>query len=292
MKTGFNRNRLKYSVNEKFFDKWTSQMAYILGFTFADGNIYKTSLAWDIQKRDLNLLINIKKAMGSTYPITNRSNSVRLRMSNQNLNKSVAAKGLIENKAKRMDLPEIPKKFASHFVRGFLDGDGWIVSRNNRNEVDLGFVSGNKIFLENISHLIYKNTEVSGRVREKNKITPKGFKSKTFLMEFYSNNSIKVANWIYSDLGSEDIFLERKYAKYLSAVELYKYLNSGASEISRTIQRRLKKPMKDILNDLNKNKHLDGFQIADILGVHSSSVYRWLEKTGVKYVEHRKIVYG
>ena len=57
MKTGFNRNRLKYSVNEKFFDKWTSQMAYILGFTFADGNIYKTSLAWDIQKRDLNLLI-------------------------------------------------------------------------------------------------------------------------------------------------------------------------------------------------------------------------------------------
>jgi len=66
-------------------------------------------------------------------------------------------------------------------------------------------VSGNKIFLENISHLIYKNTEVSGRVREKNKITPKGFKSKTFLMEFYSNNAIKVANWIYSDLGSEDI---------------------------------------------------------------------------------------
>ena len=39
----FSRNRLKYSVNEKFFDKWNSQMAYVLGFSYSDGNIYKTS---------------------------------------------------------------------------------------------------------------------------------------------------------------------------------------------------------------------------------------------------------
>ena len=292
MGTTFTRNRLKYSVNENFFDKWTSRMAYVLGFAFADGNIYKNSLAWDIQKRDVNLLIDIKKAMNSTYPIINRPKSVRLRMSNQRLNESIAAKGLIENKAKRMKLPEIPRRLTSHFIRGFLDGDGWIAKRNNRNEVDLGFASGNKIFLENISHVIFKSIGILGRVREKNKITPKGFKSKTFLVEFYSNNAIKVADWIYSDLKDGDIFLERKYEKYLNAVELYKYLNSGAREVSRVIQRKFKKTMKEILFDLYKNRHLDGVKIAAILGVHSSSVYRWLEKTGVKYVEHRKIVCG
>lgn len=290
MKPGFNRKGLKYKVNENFFDKWTSQMAYILGFTYADGNIYKTSLAWDIQTRDLELLLKIKKAMNSTYPITNRSNSVRLRMNNQKLIASALSKGLIEIKAKRMKLPNIPQRFASHFVRGFLDGDGWIVKRNNRNEVDLGFVSGNKIFLENLSSLILKSVGISGRVREKNKITPKGFKSTTYLMEFYSNNAIKVANWLYSDLKDEDLFLERKYKKYLEAVKLYEYINSGTREVVRTIQKKQGKSMKEILNDLYINKHLDGVQIASVLGVHSSSIYRWLHKTGV-ISGSRKVIY-
>ena len=59
-KTGFTRNKLKYSVDESFFDKWTRQMAYILGFTFADGNIHHTSLSWDLQKRDKEILVKIK----------------------------------------------------------------------------------------------------------------------------------------------------------------------------------------------------------------------------------------
>jgi len=30
-------NKRRYLLNEKFFDKWSSEMAYILGFWFADG---------------------------------------------------------------------------------------------------------------------------------------------------------------------------------------------------------------------------------------------------------------
>ena len=30
---------LKYPVNEKFFDAWSSEMAYVLGFIFADGSL-------------------------------------------------------------------------------------------------------------------------------------------------------------------------------------------------------------------------------------------------------------
>ena len=63
MKTGFARNKLKYKVKEDFFESWNRQMAYVLGFTFADGNIYKNVLSWDLQKRDKSVLIKIKRVM-------------------------------------------------------------------------------------------------------------------------------------------------------------------------------------------------------------------------------------
>lgn len=288
----FSRNRLKYSVNEKFFDKWNSQMAYVLGFSYSDGNIYKTSLAWDLQKRDKELLIKIKKLMNSTYPIIDRPYSVRLRMSNQILIKGAISQGLIEKKSKRMSLPNIPKQFASHFVRGFLDGDGWIVKRTNRNEVDLGFVSGNEIFLKEISNLIYKNTDILRRVREKSKITPNGYKSITYLLEYYSNKAIKVANWIYGNLSSEDIFLQRKYIKYQEFVKLYQYLNLGKNEITRRIQKIRGKSMKDILHELYIDKGLNDKEIAHILGVHRSSIYRWLAVTKIRCPIHKNLIYG
>lgn len=288
----FSRNRLKYSVNEKFFDKWNSQMAYVLGFAYSDGNIYKNSLAWDIQKRDKDLLIKIKTVMNSTYPITERSHSVRLRMSNQFLIKGALKQGLIEKKSKRMNLPNIPKKFVSHFVRGFLDGDGWIVKRNYRNEVDLGFVSGNRVFLEELSKSIYKSTGINRKIREKSKITPNRFKSTTFLLEYYSNNAIKVANWIYGNMTSADIYLQRKYNKYLEFVKLYEYLNSGKNEIIRKIQKIYGKSMKDILQELYVDKGFSGQKISDILGVHSSSIYRWLAVAKIIYPVHKGLIYG
>ena len=262
-------------------------MAYILGFAFADGNIYKTSLSWDVQKRDKNILEKINKTLRSNYPIKEqRKNSYRLRINNQILIKGAVAKGLFPRKSLRLVFPKIPQKLVRHFVRGYLDGDGWIVIRNEKNEIDTGFVCGNRSFLENLSKIIASETGIVGRVREKNKITPKGFKSKTFLMEYYSARAVKVLDWLFENLGPDDIYLSRKYKKYLQTKELSIYLKSGTKKV-RVIQKQLQKPLKTVLRDLYLDKHLDGVQIANILHVHSSSIYRWLEKTGIKYVVHR-----
>lgn len=286
MKSGFSRNRLKYSVNEKFFDKWTSQIAYVLGFTFADGNIYKNSLAWDIQKRDLNILKKINCILKSTYPIIERKNSVRLRINNQLLIKNAQSVGLLPKKSLRLSFPKIPNKLIRHFIRGYLDGDGWLVIRKKGDEIDLGFVCGNRSFLEDLSGEIYNSLGIYRKVREKNKITKKGFKSKTFLLEYYSSNAVVVANWLYGYLDSNDLYLDRKYKKYLKVKKLSEYLKSGTKKV-RVIQKQLQKTLIEILNDLYLDKHLDGVKIANILHVHSSSVYRWLERTGIRYVAHR-----
>ena len=46
-----NSGKRIYKINEDFFNKWSSQMAYILGFTCADGNVYGRSLSWDLSDK-------------------------------------------------------------------------------------------------------------------------------------------------------------------------------------------------------------------------------------------------
>jgi|SRR3989344_2561378 len=291
VKFGFSRNKLKYSVNEVFFDKWTSQMAYILGFTFADGNIHKTTLAWDVQKKDKNILLKIRNALETNYPISlHRKKSVRLRISNQLLIVGAIKRGLFPKKNIRNELPNVPQECLRHFVRGNLDGDGWITIRNSRNEMDVGFCSGNKEFLNDLNHIISSTLRIHpANLRERIKVTPKKVKSKTFMFEFYSANAYKIATWLFDNLDNKDLYLDRKYKKYLKAKKLYQFLNSG-TKVVRVIQKRRNKPLREILEDLYIDKKYDGVKIGKVLNVHSSSIYRWLAKTGIKYPERR--IYG
>jgi intein-encoded DNA endonuclease-like protein len=267
-------------------------MAYVLGFTFADGNIHKTSLSWDLQLKDKEVLVKIKRALSATYRITlQRRSSYRLRINNRILINGAIKKGLLPKKNIRNILPNIPTEYLNHFVRGYLDGDGWTVLRKGRNEFDLGFSSGNKEFLNNLSTLIAKNVGVKYvDIRKRLKMTPKKLLSTTYMMEYYSVNAIRVADWIFSDLQEGDLYLNRKYKTYLRAKKIYDYLESG-TRITRVIQKKLKQPISDILKELSENQKLDGVKVAKILGVHSSSVYRWLEKFGIKY-PHHKMIYG
>lgn len=280
-KIGFNRKLLKYSVKEDFFKKWSSQMAYVLGFTFADGNIHRTSLSWDIQKRDLDILRKLNNVFQSTYPIKERGEtSYRLRINNQKLIEGAIKKGLLPKKSLRVVFPEVPETLTRHFVRGYLDGDGWITNRSGRNEVDLGFVCGNKEFLSTLLNIFEKTLKVTGRVRTKIKITPKGFKSTTYLLEYYSSSAVEIADWLYKDMKAEDLYLERKHHKYLDAKIIYNKIFEKM-KTKKQIQREFRKPMADILLHLHAKQHLNGMQISKVLGTSKSSVYRWLESTGV-----------
>ena len=297
MKRGFTRNQLKYSVNEEFFDRWTRQMAYVLGFTFADGNIHRTSLAWDVQLRDKNVLQKIKKFLKATYPISlQRKSSYRLRINNQILIGGAIRVGLLPKKNIRNQLPLIPKNLVRHFVRGYLDGDGWIIMRNrgnNNKEIDIGFSSGNRKFLEDLKSIIFRNTEILATqgVRKRLKTTPKKVISVTYMLEYYTSKAIKIADWLYSNLEKDDLFLDRKHKKYLLAKQYSDFIQTGISKLFRSIQKRSGKTMKEILEDLYTSKGYKGEKIARILKVHHSSIYRWLARTGIKYPQ-RRIKYG
>lgn len=291
----FSRGKLKYSINENFFNKWNPQMAYVLGFTFADGNIHRTSISWDIQTRDINLLRKLKLVFNATYPIKiQRRTSCRLRISNQIFVNGAISKGLLPKKNIRNTLPNIPDDLIRHFVRGYLDGDGWLIIRNRPNhnrEVDLGFSSGNKEFLQNITKIIYRKVGIgiTGGVRKRLKLTPHKITSVTYMIEYYTVKAMSIAKWLYENLSNDDLYLDRKYKKYLIVKKYYQFIESGSSKLYRITQKKFGKSMYEILKDLYISKRYTGQRIAQVLNVHSSSIYRWLAKTGIKYPEKRMI---
>ena len=281
-KTSFiNPNRFKYKVNQDFFKYWNSQMAYILGFTFADGNIHYVSLAWDL-KSDIELLKKINRAMDSNYPIEKRKNSFRLRISNPVILQDIQKLGVIPNKTKTCQFPSVPVAFPGDFIRGFLDGDGWITVRKKKMEISVGFSNGSYKFLEELAKRLNKFLSLTANnLRTKKKITKKGKTSITYQIEWYSQNAFKIIKFLYNDLKKDDLFLERKYKKQMKARKIYEEISRGGKKY-RQIEKKRKLPMQKLLQKLLAEEKYTEREIAQKLGVHSSSIHRWLEKTGVR----------
>ena len=259
-------------------------MAYILGFTFADGNVYQNTLSWKLanNKANKDLLRKINKTIGSTYPIEKQNDSFRLRINHPLLVKDLINLGVIPNKSKRANFPKIPPLLLRDFIRGFLDGDGWIIANRKKMEISIGFSDGGKEFLKGLVNCFNEKFFLStSNLRRKLKLAKNKKISSSYAIEYYSGNAYKIIRYLYDGLKKNDLFLATKYQKQLRAREIYEDLSRG-TKLRREIEDRYKLPMKELLLDLYKKQNLNGVQIAEKLKVHSSSIYRWLAKTEIR----------
>lgn len=134
-------------MNEKFFDTWTNDSAYILGFLMADGNIlckgyinskYKGNgyiLTINLHLKDKSILDYISSKLETKQPkirkIIGNDNIYREQASLVICNKYMILKliehGVVPNKTgKEIIPPTLPDIFFPDFLRGYFDGDGSI----------------------------------------------------------------------------------------------------------------------------------------------------------------------
>src|SRR5262245_57400515 len=72
----------RYKFNKDFFKNWTSEMAYVLGFMYADGNITHSVssrtqyISFDSNDRDI--LEKIKAVMSSDHKIQIKSEKINI----------------------------------------------------------------------------------------------------------------------------------------------------------------------------------------------------------------------
>src|SRR5271154_3325218 len=120
-------NRRRYKLNESFFDTWSPEMAYVLGFWFADG--YMTvdrSYRISFFSNDIQILGDIRRALESTNPIVgnNRDQSFCLRVHSKKLYEGLTRLGGFRAKSRTVTFPFVPKEYLRDFIRGYFDGDG------------------------------------------------------------------------------------------------------------------------------------------------------------------------
>ncbi len=124
------------SVNQDYFATWSPNMAWLLGYIWADGCVTQGHLRFGCVAQDDYLLEAIKKELQSTHKFTRRippdrpgiSPMSRLVVSSRNLVRSlVELHGLAPDKChKDLPFPSVPDEYLGHFARGNLDGDGCV----------------------------------------------------------------------------------------------------------------------------------------------------------------------
>lgn len=208
------------TVNQDFFKTWTPEMAYVLGFFAADGNmcIHGNGGQYiEFTSCDMDILVKIKKLLNSNHKISsrtgkdNQSESFRIQIGSKEIFSDLLKLGMVPAKSLILKLPNIPNSYTRDFVRGYFDGDGnvsvgkyWRKDRLKWQwELSSRFTSGSRKFLKELWKTL--KPHCSGGYIYK--------KTRGFELVFSRHDSLALSNLMYHNTQT-DLFLERKYRKF------------------------------------------------------------------------------
>ena len=151
---------------ETFFDAWTTEMAYVLGFFAADGSMYKNrggSYYVGFSSIDREQIALIRRLMGASNNIEsyqsqqpNHKRRYTLQIGSTRLYRQLIKLSFTPRKSLTLQFPSVPLAVLKVFTRGYFDGDGYVFfaryKRKDRNSAHRslrsGFTSGSRTFLD------------------------------------------------------------------------------------------------------------------------------------------------
>ncbi|MBP9752066.1 MAG: hypothetical protein KBD19_04365 [Candidatus Moranbacteria bacterium] len=216
---------IKYKVNEDFFKKWTQEMAYTLGYLYADGSLEDASYIRGkyvrVSSVERENIVKIRKWLGSEHTIVPKAPTTKngrigylLRIGNHILYDDLTRLGLYPNKSLTIIFPAVPKKYLGHFVRGYFDGDGCVrlsTEKGILKKLSTVFTSGSKIFLHGLALRIHETTNTSQlNIYDSHK---------SFVLSYSSSDSIKIFKLMYGRVKGP-VYVERKFDTYRKYLEL------------------------------------------------------------------------
>jgi intein-encoded DNA endonuclease-like protein len=209
-----------YYCNFDFFEKMDcEEKAYWVGFIAADGAVVvrqnQSSLTISLSSKDRNHLEKFKKSIESEHKIrdykTNGFDVSSISISNRKLVKDLKQYNIIQNKSLVYSMPEnVPDDLLNHFIRGYMDGDGYVVNwkrknRNNIKELKVGFC-GTTEFLEDLKSCINTNLDLTVGCIYKTSNSP------IFCLEYTGvKTSLLIKDYLYNNASK---FMQRKLDKF------------------------------------------------------------------------------
>ena len=229
----------RYVINKDFFKSIdTEEKSYWLGFLYADGCVRKlkgkSHLCIGLSAKDINHLEKFKKSLESNAPIAKRErdSAVILTINCTELAEDLISLGCRPRKTySELSIPpQIPQDLKRHFIRGFLDGDGWIINGKYKgfDRRGLGIVSHKKNIL-----LDFRKEFEKLDLQNKNKKIIYDESSNSYQMTYCSKvDSYKILNYLYSN---STVYLDRKYEK---AQDLMQKCRITSTSIEDVVEKR------------------------------------------------------
>ena len=207
------QNSRKWHIKQDYFKIWSRNMAYMLGFWFADGCIYNGKI-FDITThvKDKYIIKKFAKELeyeGPIYDYVDRQ-AVRLNFSCIVVYSDLIKLGGTEKKSLTCKFPNIPEEYLSDFIRGYFDGDGSVYDVKGQ-RINCSFCCGSFEFLQKLWNILKQKTGVTGG----------SYYAPDSCLKFGKQDSEKIAKYMYKN--NPELFLLRKKAKF------EKYFNLGGN---------------------------------------------------------------
>lgn len=209
-------NKRNFPRDEFYFSNIDSkEKAYWLGFLYADGCVHSNSNEISITLKDRDHLEKFRKAIKSNNKIgesiDKRFSSMpkiyHFSIKDKQLKSDLIKWGCAPNKSLTLTkIPNIPRDFVSHFIRGYFDGDGSLHWLNGTKNFRISFV-GTAPFLKDIQKELGLSLSLGQQ---------EGNKSKYFQVAGRKQVPM-ILDYIYKD-SNENIRLTRKYKNYLDCL--------------------------------------------------------------------------
>jgi hypothetical protein len=260
-----NRSNDTFNVNvEQFLDIKKPDIAYFLGFLWADGHIIRNEIRLEIVKTDMDNIKNILDVIGKwNYQVRNRKD--RQTITRASTNNKRLYNFLCENDYDKKSivsadkiLSKIPDNLKHYFFRGFVDGDGCI-SPKKLNINMSGSYNQSWDFIINLA----KQLNIKYYNYRRN--TERGNCS---VIEFNGINSKVLGDYLYDNVEVDNIGLTRKINKYFELKN--NYLNTRDYQLNIKKEKALKMykdgiPTSTIIKEVGiakttLNRHLRPFR--------------------------------
>lgn len=206
--SGRKNPNMKYNIDDNFFKKIDSrQKAYLLGWIGSDGHISKSGFKISINQNDLSVLVKLRDIICHEVPIKRKDTLVSLSISSSEISKDLCNlfnlkfDNSVYKKSHSIEFPNIPEEFKYDFIRGYFEGDGYTNNTTDkygeRTQPIFSISSNSKKMISSL----YIHLNIPFPVNISNEVFCQGVNAVDILGKLYDN--------------CEDMFLERKYEKYL-----------------------------------------------------------------------------
>lgn len=212
-------NLRKYSCNDDYFKTQSPNMAYILGFLAADGNVAKKENQINIQleEKDAEVLEKIRREMSISRPLKVYPRSgepdkkiAKLVVFSSSMKKDLAHYSIVPAKTFSLMPPELLKpEYYIDYIRGYFDGDGCICE-NIAGSGSVSFGGASKSVISWIRKVLAEEYGIICNKIEENKELSNG--GKFYRISYHNKKIIQFYKVMYHN--KDIIYMKRKKDKF------------------------------------------------------------------------------